>query len=1027
MGRRIILAMCISLVAASTALAQSGGTVTGRVTSADGAAPIPGARVILLGTTRGAVTDSAGRFRIASVPAGAHRLEARRIGFLSVDQSVTVVANQAVVANFALANSPITLEAVTTVGYGTQESRTVSGAVSTVNAEAITQIATSDPAKALQGRVAGVEVVASNNEPGSAMQVRIRGVRSLTASNEPLYVVDGIPISGNIQDFNPAIIDRIDVLKDAAATAIYGSRGANGVILVTTKKGPQDGGNHAQYTLDAYSGRQDAVKIMQMMNAQQYTKMMQAGAFYNNGQMNGDTSLVRVLAGQSVVNGTPKKLYAYQKGIETDWLNLILQDSHQANVQASLMGTTNDTRYSASGNYFDQGGLIPGQGYRRGAGFASIDHSANRLHIGVSTNISRIYQDIGESGAAFGYAAAMQPYGQAYNFTNPDSAGLYDPRPDDDQLNINPLLENRSFVRQRQTTRVFGSAFAEFKLMDGLTVRSNFGPDISGVMEGCYNDPWTHGPCANPGANSQNQGGPPQAFQRNAYDLSYTLDNLLQLDRNIGSKQHIQATALYSIQHDHANRDSLYASNLPYNTQLWYDLGSGTVQAPISNLAEWGLRSYMGRINYTLFDKYTLNATGRADGSSRLAPGNKWAFFPSFGFAWQLGDEPFFKRFSAINALKLRASYGTTGNTAINPYATEGLLTSRVYSFGSTLVRGYRPGAIPNPDLGWEKTDQTDIGLEYGVLGNRISGTVDWYRANTHDLLLQQALPVSSGFTSTLQNVGQTRNTGLELGLSTVNLDNWHGIRWSSDLNWNKQRNQIVSLQSGTTQNLLNVWFVGQPVNIPGDAQHQVFYDYKSLGVWQFADTALMNQFNAKGSTFKVGQPRVADLNGDGKIDVNDRTIVGTSYPKWTASLSNRINYGGFDFSALVTVKWNYTFIDGTPRGMNGRNGNIVQDYWTPTNPTNANPSPQSPNSGNTWQYQSTMLYTDGSHWRIRNLTLGYTASNSLVNKIGAASLRIYATAQDPYIHTSYAGNDPEVGGSAPTVRTLLLGTNLVW
>ena len=1027
MGRRIVLALCALLAVASPARAQGTGTVAGRVTTTEGGQPVPGVTVILLGTTRGTVSDSAGRFTLGGLPAGTRRIQARRIGFVSTDQPVTVVAGQTATLNFALRSSPIELEAVTTVGYGVQEARTVTGAVSTVSEENIKVIATADPAKALQGRVAGVEVVASNNEPGSAMQVRIRGVRSLTASNEPLYVVDGIPISGSIQDFNPQIIESIDVLKDAAATAIYGSRGANGVILVTTKKGPQGASMKPQYTLDAYTGRQDAVKVMQMMNAAQYTKMMQDGARYNNGLLNGDTSLVKVLAGQSFVNGVPKKLYAYQKGYETDWLNTILQDSYQRNVQASLLGASSDTRYSASGNYFDQGGLIPGQGYRRGAGFASIDHSASRLHLGVSANVSRVYQDIGESGAAFGYAAAMQPYGVPFNYTNPDSSGLYDPRPDDDQLNINPLLENRSFVRQRLTNRVFGSAFAEFKLMEGLVLRTNFGPDFTNVAEGCYNDPWTHGPCANPGANSQNQGAPPQAFQRNAYDFSYTLDNLLQLDRNISTTQHIQATALYSIQHDRFNRDSLYASNLPYNTQLWYDLGSGTPGQQLSGYSEWALRSFMGRVNYTLFDRYTLSATGRADGSSRLAEGHKWAFFPSVGLSWQLGDEPFMKRFRAINALKLRASYGTTGNTSIAPYATQGLLTPRVYNFGSTNVRGYRPGAIPNPDLSWEKTDQTDLGLEYAVLGNRISGTVDLYRANTHDLLLNQALPVSSGFTSTLRNVGQTRNSGVELGLSTVNLDNWHGLRWSTDVQWNKQKNEIVSLQSGTTQNLLNVWFVGSPINIPGDAQHQVFYDYTSAGVWQFADTVYMKQLNANGSTFKVGQPRVLDLNGDGKIDVNDRSIIGTSYPKWTASLNNRVTWSGFDLSALVTVKWKYTFVDGTPRGMNGRNGNIVMDYWTPDNPTNANPSPQAPNSGNAWQYQNTLLYTDGSHWRIRNVTLGYSASGRFVNRIGASSLRVYATAQDPYIHTSYAGNDPEVGGSAPTVRTLLLGTNLVW
>jgi len=277
-----------------------------------------------------------------------------------------------------------------------------------------------------------------------------------------------------------------------------------------------------------------------------------------------------------------------------------------------------------------------------------------------------------------------------------------------------------------------------------------------------------------------------------------------------------------------------------------------------------------------------------------------------------------------------------------------------------------------------------------------------------------------------LQNVGSTQNSGLELGLSTVNVENFHGVTWSSDINWSRQRNKITSLQSGTTQNVLNTWFVGEPINL-NDGQHAVFYDYKSQGVWQYADTVLMKQFNSTGSTFKVGQPRVADINGDGKIDVNDRSIIGTQYPAWTGSFANRVSYKGWDLSGLITAKWNYTFIDGTPRGMNGRNGNIVMDYWMPEHPTNANPAPQAPNSGNTWQYQSTMLYTDGSHWRIRNLTLGYTAANSLVNRIGASSLRIYATAQDPYIHTSYAGNDPEVGGSAPTVRTLLIGTNLVW
>lgn len=1025
MGRRILLAILTLFAATSVAQAQATGRIVGRV-SAESGRPVAGASVMIVGLNRGAIADTAGRFTIAEVPVGAQRVTARLIGYESKTLAVTVVGGQAATLNFLMTSAPAQLNPIVVVGYGTEERRTVAAAVSTVQAEQLKDIPTSDPMKALQGRAPGVEIVASSNEPGAALQVRIRGVRSLTASNEPLYVVDGIPISGSISDFNPQMIESIDVLKDAAATAVYGSRGANGVILVTTKKGVQDGSNHAQYAADSYYGRQDAVKIMNMMNMQQYTRMLQDGAFYNNGAVNGDTSLAKVLAGQSVVNGIPKRLYAFNNNIQTDWLHTVLQNAQQKSYQGSLTGSSADTRYTVSGNYFGQGGLIPGQGLARGAAFGSVDHTTGRLHVGISANAARVYQDIGEGGGAFGYTAAMQPYGAVYNYTNPDSAGLYDPRPDDDQLNINPLLENRSFVRQRQTNRAFASAFAELQLLQGLTYRVNFGPDITNVAEGCYNDPWTHGPCANPGANSQNQGAPPQAFQRNSYDFAYTVDNLLNLNRDIGQNQHFDITALYSVQHDQFNRDSLYASNLPYNTQLWYDLGSGTAGQQLSNISEWALRSYMGRINYTLFDRYTISATGRSDGSSRLAPGHKWAFFPSVGMSWQIGDESFMKRFTWLNSAKLRGSYGTTGNTSIAPYSTEGLLSPRVYSFGSTLVRGYRPGSIPNPALSWEKTDQSDIGFDYSVWHNRISGSIDAYRANTHDLLLQQALPVSSGFTSTLQNVGSTRNTGVEIGISTVNLDNWRGVHWTSDINWTRQRNQITALQSGTTQNLLNVWFVGQPINI-NDGQHNVYYDYKSLGVWQYADTALMRQFNSTGSTFKVGQPRVADINGDGKIDANDRSIIGTGYPDWTGSLSNRVTYRGWDLSALITAKWHYTFIDGTPRGMNGRNGNIVQDYWTPTNPTNANPSPQSPNSGNAWQYQSTMLYLDGSHWRVRNVTMGYTGGSQLAGRIGAQSLRVYATAQDPYIHTSYAGNDPEVGGSAPTVRTLLLGTNIVW
>ncbi len=1022
--RRWIVLFLLTVVSVSTVHAQATGRIVGRVT-VDSGRPLPNASVIVVGTSLGATTDANGRYAITNAPVGPRSVQARFLGYNMVTNQVTVVANGTVMSDFTLTASPFNLAGIVVVGYGTQEKRNVTGAVTTVTSEKLKDVATSDPMKALQGRVAGVEIVTNSNEPGSSMQVRVRGVRSMSSDrNEPLYVVDGIPINGGIADFNPNIVESITVLKDASATAIYGSRGANGVILITTKKGSQDGKMHTQYTLDSYYGAQDPIQLVPMMNMKQFVKYLQDAAVFN-GQ---DSSLAKVLAGQSFVPGTTtsKRMYAYQNNLETDWQKAVLRSGAQKNFQMSVVGSTAGTRFSIAGNYFNQLGVIPGQASTRGNAFATIDHVSKYFKVGASVSLSRSLQQLGEGQGAFGYATAMTPFGVPYNYTTKDSTGLLDPRPDDDPLNINPVLEARSMIREQTTTRAFASTYAELQLRPWLSYRVNFGPDYSNSDLGCYNDPWTHGPCSNPSANSANQGQPPQAMLRNQTDFAYTLDNLLQLNKDFGSIHHIDATALYSIQKDKFTKDSLYATSLPYNTQLWYDLGSGTAGNNLSLISEWALESYMGRLSYTLLDRYTISATGRSDGSSRLAPGHKWAFFPSWSAAWQVGDEPWLRDRGWFDQLKLRYSFGTTGNTSISPYQTQGTLRSKLYTFGTTRVRGYQPGTIPNPDLTWEKTDASNFGLDFSILGSRVNGTVDSYVQNTHDLLLTRLLPVTSGFTSTLQNVGSTKNSGLELGLSTVNLQNWHGVTWSTDLNWSTNKNKITALQSGSASDVNNVWFVGQPINLAGDPQRRVFYDWKYVGVWQYADSVLMKSFNATGSTFKAGDPRVADVNGDGKINADDRMIVGTSYPKWTASLFNRVAWNGFDLSGLVTWKWKYTFIDGTPRSYTGRLGVIADmDYWMPNNPTNKNPAPNLGQVERT--YATTRLYTDGSHWRIRNITLGYTMPRTLVSRFGAQAIRFYATAQDPYIHTSYLGTDPEVAGAAPTMRTLLIGSNITW
>lgn len=440
-----------------------------------------------------------------------------------------------------------------------------------------------------------------------------------------------------------------------------------------------------------YYGSQTPVQLIPMMNMQQYVRYMKDAAAAN-GQ---DTSLTKIF--------TTKQQFAITNNISTDWQKAVLRDGVQRSFQGGLNGSNPDTRYAISGNYFGQKGLIPGQGYTRGAAFASVDHTTDRLQMGVSANTARITTDQGEGGGAYGNLFAMTPLGRPTNFTNPDSAGLLDTRPDDDPLNINPVLEAQSVIRQQTVNRVFGSAYAELQIAEGVAYRMNFGPDYTQLTNGCFNGPWTHGTCANLGSNSSNQGQPPQAGQFNQQDFSYTLDNLIRINRTIGASSRFDITGLYSIQHDRFTKDSLYATNLPYPTQLWYDLGSGTAGNEISRISEWSLQSYMGRLNYTLLDRYSVSLTGRSDGSSRLAPGNKWAFFPSVGLAWQLGDESFMRGLTFLNSLKVRASYGTTGNTSINPYQTQGTLTSKLYTFGTTRVRGYKPGSIPNPDLTWKK------------------------------------------------------------------------------------------------------------------------------------------------------------------------------------------------------------------------------------------------------------------------------------------------------------------------------------
>jgi TonB-linked SusC/RagA family outer membrane protein len=1044
-----LAALCVG----ATAQAQNVGRITGTVTAADDGRPLSGANITVMGTVRTAFTNAEGAYVIEQVPTGTQQVRVRYLGFAPITLPAAVQRGQTLTLNFQLVAAPIQLEGVVVTAYGEQQRRDVTGSITSLSVGDLKDLPMPDPAQLLQARVPGVDVVAgSGYRPGAPMQVTIRGMRSMSASNEPLYVVDGVPIPGGIQDFDPGSIQSIEVLKDASATAPYGIAAANGVILITTKRG---GASGSRFTYDYQIGTSSALRLVQMMNGPQLMAE-RIEAYRSAGR---DTALTSVF--------TPDELPAVYCILDpayraahpgcstgTDWQRSILRDGSQQRHQIGFTSTSGASRLSLTGTYLKQNGITVGQGYDQYSGTVSFENTYGRLRLGVTATGSRSIANIGGDAQLWSEALANNPLGMPY-----DSAGSPWPRlcsictlkikPTPDPLRTNPLLEEQGYVRQQTRNRLFGSLFGEVELGRGFRYRVNFGPDLSNRMDGQFQ-------AANVVVGSTPLGNA-QAQRLDEEVFTYQLDNILTWNFDRGDHR-ADVTMLYNIKSYHYTSTTASARNLPYDYQLWYNLNTGDdPQAPQSSLRVYTGRSYMGRLNYTYRNRYSVTVTGRFDGASVFAPGHKWSFFPSTGLSWQLGDERFMRPLSSvISGLKLRASWGVTGNSAINPYQTEGSLNRTTYNFGSGSAAGYVPGSIPNPDLLWEKTTQVNFGVDFGFLRNRISGSLDVYRERTSDLLLQRQLPASTGFTQTLQNIGKTGNAGWELSVTTVNLPGSRGgPRWTTDFNFTHNKNYIISLSGGVGDDVGNRWFIGQPINIGGatntDALHNLFYDLEFVGIWQLADSALARSYGQA-----PGDIRVADLNGDGKIDGADRVIRGNTYPDLIANIYNRLNWGHFDFSVLLQGRTGYTMRDGFAAGAKlfERYNFVNVQYWTPQkcdggpdpnayDPVagmtaaqlaaipgcNSNPVPSAGRENplyNDVNYSVT-AYRSGTHWRVRNITVGYTLPDRFLQRYGFSSLRIYAVAQDPFVITPYYGYDPENGSASgpPSYRTLLIGATV--
>lgn len=1004
-------------------------TVKGKITD-DKGETLVGVSIKIKGTALATTTDANGAFSI-NIPSTVTSpvLEVSYIGYASQD----VLVNGRTTITVQLKSSINDLDEVVIVGYNTVKKSDLTGAVVSVGAEEIRSRPVTNALQAIQGKAAGVDIT-SNERPGQLGSILIRGVRSLTASNAPLYVVDGIPLqAGGIEAINPNDIETIDILKDASATAIYGSRGANGVVLVSTKKGKA-----GRLTLD-YVGTATIEKLndrAEMMNSGQYIEFRRDAyrrtAYINsiNGTNTAPIYNYPVVATQAadreIFKQDPNMLANLDQGWvngvfdgslvpTTNWGDLVTRTGVTQDHVLSVSGGTDKIKAYGSFGYLNQEGTQLGQDFERYSGKLSIEiNPVKWFKMGANLTATYGLQNYGfqaasASGASSIYFAARGMLPLAIPF---DANGNRINLPGGD-INIqNPVLEADYNINLRKTLRTLGSVFAEVNILKDLKYRVNFGPDFSNYYNGRYQD-----------AKSVNRdAGVPGSINNYAQlnqnsRFAYTLDHLLYYDKTI-NKHNFGVTLLQSSSSYREESSSLTGSKISLPNSLWYGLNTGNItnlDAFDANLRKSTLVSYMARANYSWNSKYLLTASARWDGASQLAAGNKWDFFPSAALAWRLEQEDFMKDIKWVNQLKLRLGVGSTGNSSVDIGSTLGLLQPLTYTFGTSPQTGYvssdaslaNPIPLPNKLLSWEKTLQYNLGLDFDLIKGRISGSLDLYKSKTTDLILLKKIASVNGYTTSFDNVGSTKNKGLDLTINSVNIKS-DDFTWESTLNFSMSKDEIVKLDNGDMVN--DRFFIGQ--------RNGVAYDYVKEGIWQNTpeDMAEMAKFNAniaaKTSWFAPGSVKVKDINGDYKIDANnDRQVLGHYNPSWTGGLTNTFAYKGFDLSIFMVARYNFLIQTGA-EPLQGRFAQRVVDYWTPTNPTNAYPAPNYASASGD-QYISALNYQDASFIKIRNISLGYNFAANIAKKLTLSRLRFYAQVINPgLIYSNVSWIDPDLGGS---------------
>ncbi|QJD81332.1 SusC/RagA family TonB-linked outer membrane protein [Spirosoma rhododendri] len=1009
-------------------------TVTGRVLSADDNNALPGVTVAVKGTTRGTTTDANGIYRIA-IPNEQAILVFSSVGFRAEE---IAVGNKSTV-DIRLSSDDKSLNEVVVIGYGTQKKSQTTGAISSVSSKQITELPIANIGQAIQGRVAGVDVAQSGSRPGSTPTIRVRGRRSFNAGNNPLYVVDGIPLAGDrnellsgrplilgttmdfvssgYEDFNPNDVASLEILKDATATAIYGARGANGVVLVTTKRGNTN--NKTTISYDNYVGVTDALDKINLFNGPEFTEFVReayrtTGAYTNAAGQVVPTGQSDPVADAkiSVLGGDPNVAAGIAAGRSSDYQSLILRQGFQQNHSLGVQGGNEKTQFYISAGYFKDKGIMPGLDYTRYSLRANVDHQINRIfRVGLSSYLMYSLQN-GATLNPYTFTIQQNPLGRPY-----DDNGNLIFSPTNDALLTNPLAEvvPGAQIDERKKYRIFNSVYAEATILEGLKYRVNFGPDFSLRRDGRFIGAQTNA----------RKGGDPQAASTSQFGFNYTLENILTYNKTFGN-HNLGITALQSIQRDNFEYNIVQVQGVPAESQSFYNEGAASSVLGVgSNLIQWTINSYMGRVNYDYKDKYLVTATLRRDGSSRFGENTKYGNFPGIALGWNLSSEEFLKSSTWVDLLKLRVSRGSVGNQGVAPYQTQGLLTRSVYAWGNNSAYGYRPNTIGNADLRWETSTSTNVGVDFSFWRGRVAGSLEVYQTNTTNLLLSDQLPTSTGFNAVTRNVGETRNRGVEITVSTVNIDSKSGFKWTTDLQFTKNNEAILSLYNGAVDDIGNRWFIGKPLTS--------YYDFKKIGIWQTNEADAAKAFG----NFLPGQVKLADIDGNGTFSVtNDRTYIGSDIPTFSAGITNRFSYKGFDLNFFVYARIGQTILSGFHQNNNalaGRYEQIKVDYWTPNNPTNEFPRP---NANQEFPlYNTALIYFDGSFVKVRNINFGYTFPSTFAQKLRLQSLRLFTSIQQPFIFSTYRskynGVDPESSngtvdnGIVPATRITTFGLNV--